>query len=131
MRYELEVLKAIKELAMELRDFIQETIENIVEGVASAQESITKRGAEINPREVKFRKDGQVNYLHSNVPQSVEFDVGLTSVDKSGSTEGIGVFFGGISVGKKNEQGVEQSAVTKIKFSIPLVLPSGTRECSE
>jgi hypothetical protein len=33
--------------------------------------------------------------------QNVEFDVALTSTDKTGSTEGVGVFLGGVSLGKK------------------------------
>lgn len=65
------------------------------------------------------------------MPHSVEFDVGLTSVDRSGSSEGIGVFLGGVSLGKKNDSGLEQTAITKIKFSIPLVLPSGADEAIE
>lgn len=113
---------------MELKEFIKETVENIVEGVVAAQDVIAEKGAEINPRKVQFRQNGEWNNYNSGMPHSVEFDVGLTSVDKSGSTEGIGVFLGGVSLGKKNDSGVEQTAITKIKFTIPLVLPSGVGE---
>lgn len=109
---------------MELKDFIKETIENIVDGVVAAQESISKKGAVINPQSVRFRQNGEWNNFNSGMPHSIEFDVGLTSVDRSGSSEGVGVFLGSISLGKKNDTGVEQTAVTKIKFSIPLVFPS-------
>lgn len=113
---------------MELKHFIKETIENIVEGVAAAQVSIKKKGAEINPRKVQFRENGQWNNHNSGMPRAVEFDVGLTSANKSGSSEGIGVFLGSISLGKKNDEGVEHTAVTRIRFTIPLVLPSGEGE---
>ena len=43
------------------------------------------------------------------MPQNVEFDVGLTSIDKKGATEGIGVFLGSVSLGKKNETGIEHN----------------------
>ena len=59
------------------------------------------------------------------MPQDVVFDVGLTSTDKSGSSEGIGVFLGSVSLGKKNDVGTEDVAVTKVKFTVPLVLPPG------
>lgn len=113
---------------MELRDFIKETIENIVDGVTAAQASIKDKGAQINPKRVQFNENGHFNDLNSGMPRFVEFDVGLTSVNKSGSSEGIGVFLGTISLGKKNDQGTEHIAVTKIKFSLPLVLPCGDGE---
>ncbi len=112
-------------LTLELRDFIKETIENIVDGVAAAQASIKDKGAQINPKRVQFSENGHYNDLNSGMPRFVEFDVGLTSINKSGSSEGIGVFLGTISLGKKNDQGIEHIAVTKIKFSLPLVLPCG------
>lgn len=116
---------------MELKDFIKETIENIVDGVAAAQESISRKGAGINPQRVQFRQNGEWNNFNSGMPHSVEFDVGLTSVDRTGSSEGIGVFLGGVSLGKKSDSGLEQTAITKIKSSIPLVLPSGAGEAIE
>ena len=53
------------------------------------------------------------------------FDVGLTSTDKKGSSEGIGVFLGSLNIGKKNDSGVEQVAISKVKFTVPLILPPG------
>jgi len=37
---------------MELKEFIKETITQIVEGVVEAQTTISKYGAEINPKRV-------------------------------------------------------------------------------
>ncbi len=113
---------------MELKDFIKETITQIVIGVVEAQVEISQHGAEINPKKVQFKEAGQFNYYNSGKPQYVEFDVGLTSIQKSGSIEGIGVFLGSISLGKKNDEGAEHTAVSRIKFSLPVVLPSGTGE---
>lgn len=112
---------------MELKEFIKTTLEQIVEGAASAQEVIKKRGGTVNPANMSFQKDGAWNNYNHPIPQEVIFDVGLTSTDKSGSTEGIGVFLGSISLGKKNDIGVEQVAITKVKFSIPLILPPGEK----
>ena len=110
---------------MELKDFIRQTLEQIVEGVHSAQSDIEGRGATINPTSVSFQRDGEWNRYNSGMPQNVEFDVGLTSVDKKGSTEGIGVFLGSVSLGKKNESGLEHTAVTRVRFSVPLAFPMG------
>jgi hypothetical protein len=112
---------------MELKEFIKVTLEQIVEGAALAQESVKARGGIVNPLNLYFQKDGNWNSYSHAMPQEVMFDVGLTSTGKSGSTEGIGVFLGSISLGKKNEVGVEQVAITKVKFSVPLVLPPGEK----
>ncbi len=86
---------------MELKDFVKATIEQIVEGAALAQESIKSRGGIVNPTNMRFQKDGSWNQYSHAMPQEILFDVGLTSTDKSGSSEGIGVFLGSISLGKK------------------------------
>lgn len=112
---------------MELKEFVKATLEQIVEGVASAQESIHARGGVVNPANLSFQKDGSWNNYSHAMPQEVVFDVGLTATDKRGSAEGIGVFLGSISLGKKNETGVEQVAITKVRFSVPLVLPPGPK----
>lgn len=112
---------------MELKDFVKATLEQIVEGAAEAQKSIHDRGAIINPSSVQFQKDGAWNTYDHAMPQDVVFDVALTSTDKKGSSEGIGVFLGSISLSKKNESGMEQVAVTKVKFTVPLVLPAGEK----
>lgn len=110
---------------MELKDFIRQTLEQIVEGVSSARSHVEDRGGTINPTSITFRRDGEWNNFNSGMPQNVEFDVGLTSVDKKGATEGIGVFLGSVSLGKKNESGLEHTAVTRVRFSVPLVFPKG------
>ncbi len=112
---------------MDLKDFVKITIEQIVEGAALAQESIKEHGAIVNPNGMNFFKDGQRSIYDHAMPLEVKFDVGLTSTDKSGSSEGIGVFLGSISLGKKNDSAVEQVAVTKVQFTVPLVLPPGKK----
>jgi hypothetical protein len=110
---------------MELKEFIRQTLEQIVEGAALAQESIKARGGIINPGNMSFQRDGQWNNYNHAMPQEVVFDVGLTSTDKAGSAEGIGVFLGSINLGKRNDSGTESVAISKVRFTVPLVLPSG------
>lgn len=112
---------------MELREFVKITLEQIVEGVAQAQETIAVRGGNVNPTGMDYFKDGNRNIYRHAMPQEVFFDVGLASTDNFGSSEGIGVFLGSISLGKKNESGVEHVAVTKVRFTVPLVLPPGSK----
>ena len=110
---------------MELKEFVKATLEQIVEGAALAQQSIKDKGGIVNPSNMSFQKDGAWNNYDHAMPQEVVFDVALTSTDKSGAIEGIGVFLGSINLGKKNSMGAEQIAITKVKFTVPLVLPPG------
>ena len=110
---------------MELKEFIQITLQQIVEGVANAQKETAPIGAVINPSGVGYTQNGQWNRYDHAMPYAVEFDVGLTTTDKKGASEGIGVFLGSINLGKKNDSGVENIAITKVKFTVPLVLPAG------
>jgi len=43
---------------VELKEFIKETITQIVEGVVEAQSQIAAHGAEINPKKVEFKEAG-------------------------------------------------------------------------
>ncbi len=115
---------------MELKDFIKQTIVQIVDGVVEAQSSIRDKGANINPVNFRFTKDGQQNHSKFAIPQDIVFDIGLTSSEKNGSSEGIGVFLGTINLGKKSEDVAETVAVTKVKFTVPLALPAGI-DCYE
>lgn len=110
---------------MELKEFVKATLEQIVEGAAMAQTVISEKGGIVNPSNMSFQRDGQWNNYHHAMPQEVKFDVGLTSTDKSGSAEGIGVFLGSINLGKRSSAGSEEVAITRVQFSVPLVLPAG------
>lgn len=112
---------------MELKDFIRVTLEQIVEGAELAQKCISEHGGIVNPTGMDFTRDGQRTIFDHAMPQEVAFDVGLTATDKSRSTEGIGVFLGSVSLGKKNDSGTEQVSITKVRFMVPLVLPPGQR----
>ena len=79
---------------MELKDFVRATLEQIVEGVYQAQEGIESQGGIVNPAGMNYFKDGQRSIYDHAMPQQVDFDVGLTSIDKLGSSEDIGFIWG-------------------------------------
>jgi len=110
---------------MELKDFVRETIQNIVAGVSEAQSATKEYGAVVNPSGLNYQKDGQHNVSTHALPQEILFNVGLTSTSKDGSSESIGVFLGGVTLGKKNDSRTEDVAVTSVHFTVPIVLPAG------
>jgi hypothetical protein len=109
---------------MQLKEFVQETIEQIVEGVANSKTLAEKHGARVNPSYVSYYKEGKRSTYKEAMPQNVEFDVGLTSTSSDGSAEGIGVFLGSVNLGKRNQTSSEDVAITKVRFVVPVVLPA-------
>ena len=109
---------------MELKEFVTDVLQQITDGVVDAQ----KRGVFVNPRKkhhgVKqsfyYTIDGE-NYEESL--QTVDFEVGLTNEAESGGGK-IGVSFASIfSVDAEGGGKTSNSSVTRIRFSIPMLLP--------
>ena len=104
---------------MELNEFVQKTIEQIIDGVYNSQPFAKEKGAIVNPPTTGINENG----CNQPKTQNIEFDVGLTSTSIDESVEGIGVFLGSVGLGKKNESVTGNTAITKVKFTVPIVLP--------
>ncbi len=113
---------------MDLSHFIQNTLKQIIEGVHESQAFAKEKGAQVNPSKVQYFRAGHNNYHNSAMPQDVQFDVGLTSIETDGSKEGVGVFLGAIKLGKDNHESNQVTAVTKVKFTVPIVLPEDSAD---
>ena len=109
---------------MELKEFVTAVLQQITDGVVDAQ----KAGIFVNPRKkyhgVKqnfyYTIDGE-NYEESL--QTVDFEVGLTNEVGSGGGK-IGVSWASIISFDVNGGGkTSNSSVTRIRFSIPMLLP--------
>ncbi len=111
---------------MELKDFIAQTLVEIVNGVSSAQQTLGAEGQFINPEHAQHgdsqKKGVQFAYGWSPI-ESVDFDVAVTASDTAGTGAKIGVTSGIInaSLGGKGEKSTE--SVNRIKFSIPVCYP--------
>jgi hypothetical protein len=111
---------------MELRDFVSETLVQIAEGVSSAQERSKELGAYVNPQLTGSTTDAvQHGFLKSQfgAAQIVGFDVALTVTEGKGTKGGIGIIAGAITLGSSGQSTSENSSVSRVKFSVPLILP--------
>ena len=112
---------------MDLREFVRETLVQIVEGVVDARDPIVEKGGDINPVGGHF---DQTNLgarqwdWDRGAAEVVEFDLALTTSDKEDAKAGIGVFLGGIGIGSKISGENAYSSMTRVKFSVPLLLPA-------
>jgi len=93
---------------MELKEFVSETLLQIIEGVKIAQSTNTGTNVQIAPGG---------NY------GKIEFDVAITTTDTTEAKAGVGIFVAGVSLGAQAKGGISNQTLSHIKFDIPLILP--------
>jgi hypothetical protein len=101
---------------LELQDFVAETIKQIIDGVATAQQYATSKKAIVNPR---------TQMHHYPSPQSISFDVAITAAKGTKTQGGIAVFAGAFGLGSKGQSEQSDETVNRIRFSVPVWLPLG------
>ena len=68
---------------------------------------------------------GFIPVIGASQPASVvAFDVALTATEGTGSKGGIGVVAGIVSLGTAGHSNNENTSVSRVQFSIPVVLPN-------
>ena len=118
---------------IELRDFISETIKQVIDGVVTAQEYATSKGAVVNPK-LNFHNQNQDLFLDITTNQPtrlISFDVALTAAEGSKTQGGIAVFTGVLGLGSKGQSEKTNETVNRIRFSVPVSLPIGARSTGQ
>ncbi|MDB6102430.1 MAG: hypothetical protein JWO52_2429 [Gammaproteobacteria bacterium] len=113
---------------MDLREFVTQTLVQIVEGVSQAKSQLSTTGASVNPLLIgdyrEMAKHGGGLMLEAGgFAQLVEFDVALTITEATGTKGGIGVFAGAITLGSSGQSQQQNSSVSRVKFNVPMKLP--------
>ena len=104
---------------MELREFVKETLVQIISGVADAQSS-----AEVESTRSAVAPSGQGTSDRDTLNQDVTFDVALTTTDKSLTKGGVGVFVGAIGLGSQGQSDSSRLSLSRVQFTVPIYLPS-------
>lgn len=111
---------------MELKEFITQTLNNIVDGIADAQAHALEKQAMINPS-CTVRSEETIVYHTVMGPaftvQVIEFDIAVTVTDEDKSKGGIGVLSAVLNVGVQGEANKINNETSRVKFSIPVVFP--------
>ena len=113
---------------MELKDFIKETLSQIIDAVSETQEKYKDKHVLICPDDIQSEKgeyyiDNESHYEYYNRKtkvQNIEMDIAISVTEKEGNKSGIGIAKI-INVGTSSENAIQNESVSKIKFSIPLV----------
>lgn len=98
---------------MDLKEFVSETLREIIEGVKESQEFAAQKGAVVAP--------------YHDYQKTVEYDVAVTAAEgkEAGAKAGISVWSIGAGGNVKTEN--TNTTVSRIKFSIPIELPKGSQ----
>ena len=110
---------------MQLKDFISETLSQLIDGVVEAQEKVQASGGRVSPH-VRTPNDPKSLYGRTNDQLPVifvDFDISVEAQDTKGTKGGIGVVTGMFNLGSGGESKENRQSMNKIKFSIPVALP--------
>lgn len=109
---------------MELKDFVAETLKEILLGVAEAQK-LPEHGKNVVPTgtgHAKYPSDSNAVNDLSCAYTVVKFDVAVTAENEDSVKAGGGIKIAVVSLGAGGETISKNSSVTRIQFSVPVRL---------
>ena len=114
---------------MELRDFVAESLKQVVDGIVNAQEYAKEKGAFINPKGMVHSPNiglvvtQNLGSGYYPIPQIIEFDAAVTVSEGMEAKAGIGVFAGALGLGTQAKVEDGNLSISRIKFLIPVLFP--------
>ena len=107
---------------IELKEFVEEAISQIVDGITAAQKRVETSGAIVSPRKSNSKNNVEIEGKLYSV-QNIEFEVSLANMSGEGGKVGFGVTFGAWGFGSNTKIEGQAKSATNIRFSIPIVFP--------
>lgn len=98
---------------MDLQEFVSESLQQIINGVAEAQDEAKSIGAKVNPSNSR----GFTKF------KDIHFDIAVTvNSEKSGTTGGK-LQVAGIGFGKEGAQVNSHQTVSRVSFDVSILFP--------
>lgn len=111
---------------MHSREFVSQSLTQLVQGVKETQEQTSGQGAKIGADFYGSKECTAHGFALLNgggVAQVVHFDVAFTVTSDPGTKGGIGIVAGFIGLGSSGESKAENTAVSRVRFAVPIGLP--------
>jgi len=113
---------------MELKEFVQETLRQLIDGVASVTDFARQHGAVVNPQTLEFVSDsGQSDMwceVTGRVSSKVAFDVAVTAREATEAGGKAGVFLTPFKLGAEGKRDWSSQNVSRINFALQVLLPT-------
>ena len=115
---------------MQLKDFVAQTLIQISEGVAEAQDKTSNGVGIVNPKIKRVFVNSQsggtnlaLGWTESgDLVNMVSFDVAVTATDGTGTKGGIGIVIGAVALGSQGQSENRNEAVSRVQFKVPFAL---------
>jgi hypothetical protein len=106
---------------MELKNFITETLKQIINGVEEAQKDVQNNGAYINPTDIVNDNLSSITINDKKIRVSnINFEVEVSTIDESDTTKGVGVYIANFGIGGKQKDNDKAISTNKISFVVPI-----------
>ena len=114
---------------MELKDFVRETLVQVVSGIEEAQTEVRDCGGFVNPaHRANVKGSDESHFGVIGTGQNiflVDFDVAVTVIEESGTEAKAKLNVASLlTLGAGGESSQSSSATNKISFKVPLALPT-------
>lgn len=111
---------------MELKEFVSETIKQVIDGVVLAQGYASSKGARVNSGSIRHYNTGAPDALldkeTGRLPQVIDFDVAVTTSEGTQTKGSAGIFVGAIGIGAQGLSDHGTASVSRIRFRVPVLL---------
>lgn len=116
---------------MELKEFIKESLSQIIDAVVETQDKYKETNVLICSDDIQgennnlyIRDENLYQFYNRNTRvQNIEMDIAISVTEKEGNKSGLGIAKI-INAGISSENAQQNESISKIKFSIPIVLPT-------
>ncbi|OWY70391.1 hypothetical protein B7486_16515 [cyanobacterium TDX16] len=112
---------------MELRDFVRNSIVQVVEGIRGAAESVRATGARVSPVADEicgYTQQAALIHGEKGVVEYIAFDVAVTTVTEAKKEGGAGIHVAGIGLGGRGTKGTQDTSVSRLQFRVPVEYPT-------
>lgn len=111
---------------MELKEFVSQSLTQIFEGVRQAQDKTKDVGGSIATKVIAPQRDSQyvIGFNHKEAVILVDFDVSINTVDVTNSKAGLGLFVAAFGGGAQAGSESSNNQLSRLRFSVPVILPS-------
>ena len=111
-----------------LEDFVSEVLKQIINGIIRTQQHAKDNRASINSTNLIRMPSGDLRvdktYNQDPLVQEIEFDVAVTVSAQGNIKGGMGLFVSAVGIGYQAQKETGNSTVSRIKFKVPVALPS-------
>ena len=105
-----------------LKDFVSNSLTEILDGIVDAQKKAKKINATVIPKRQQYSKEQLRKEGYDRVKE-IEFDIAVSAKSGTKTKGGIGVVAAVFSVGANRTSNFTNSTVSRLRFSVPVLLP--------